>query len=472
MNPDMLWFARPWWLLALLPLGLLCWQRWRKPQDGVAWPAIDAHLLPHLLCGSPRRGGAMASGAALLLAVLALAGPMSGMRQPALRPDVMRVIVVDLSPAMLPHLDRLKSKLLTLLRHLPEGENALLLYAGEPYLVVPPTVDANTIAHFIPELAVDAMPLPGNRPELALRMANQTLQRGAAAGRHIVWITARADVTRLQVSELDKVRVSVLQIAQEADPALDAVTRHTGGTFLLARRDDSDARQLAGALAAGDGWSADARLVRSGRDLGPWLLLLALPPAAFAFRRNALLAVLPLVMVAPPPAEALELPAPLADYHALRLLQAGEAEAAAARFADPRWRAAASYRAGRYEQAARLLEWQRDPDSLYNRGNALARQGLLAEALASYDASLRLRPGDADTLHNRDLVRQLLQRPEGGGATPPPPSSAAGAPAEREAARVAEQWLRSVPDDPGSLLRSKLQSEHRRRLAGGEARAW
>ena len=37
-----------------------------------------------------------------------------------------------------------------------------------------------------------------------------------------------------------------------------------------------------------------------------------------------------------------------------------------------------------------------------------------------------------------------------------------------EAVRSLEQWLRRVPDDPGSLLRAKFAREYRRRLISGE----
>lgn len=467
-------FARPWWLLALLPVVFLVWRLWHAPRGEAACRhAIDAHLLPYLLSGSARtRAGIVACAVAMLLAVLALSGPSYGERQ-AYRPDRLRIFVVDLSPRMAPHLDRVKTKLLALLRDLPAGESALMVYAGEPYLLVPPTVDANTIAHFIPELASDIVPVPGNHPEHALRMANQALVRSGAAERDIVWVTAVADVTRLQISELRQVRVSVLQMGAEADPALMSVAQHTGGTFLLARSDDNEVRQLAGALAVHTGWRSTISALRGGADLGPWLLLLVLPFAAYAFGRGVLaIALLTLCLSAPDSANALPLPAPLADYRGLKLLQDGQSDAAAARFADPRWRAAASYRAGQFEQAAELLQGLRDPDSLYNRGNALARAGKLNEALAAYEASLQQRPDDADTRHNRDIVRQLLKS-RGGNAKPPPPSGGSStAPNEREAARMAEQWLRSVPDEPGVLLRRKLMIEHKRRLAGDAARTW
>jgi Ca-activated chloride channel family protein len=34
-------------------------------------------------------------------------------------------------------------------------------------------------------------------------------------------------------------------------------------------------------------------------------------------------------------------------------------------------------------------------------------------------------------------------------------------------AQAAEQWLRSVPDDPGGLLREKFRREHLRRAQQG-----
>jgi Ca-activated chloride channel family protein len=40
-------------------------------------------------------------------------------------------------------------------------------------------------------------------------------------------------------------------------------------------------------------------------------------------------------------------------------------------------------------------------------------------------------------------------------------------PAQREARRAADQWLRRIPDDPGGLLKRKFLYQYRLR-AGGE----
>lgn len=505
MNLSSLSFMRPWWLLALLPLGLLLWRVWRAPEHGeAAWRGlIDAHLLAHLLvfpAPRARRAGMALLAGQLMLTVLALAGPALEQRQSTYLRNVTRVLVVDLSPAMAAQLEPVKLKVLALLQAWPDGQTALLVYGGEPYLVVPTTTDVATIALFVPELAADLIPVPGNRPERALRMAGELLKRNAAQQREIVWITAGSNGAELPPSELGGARVSILQVAEVDDPALAGVASRSGGAFVRLRADDGDVRQLVDALATRGNWRAAAETTGAGAaDLGYWLLLPLLPLAALVFRRGVLalwLASLLLSgLLAPQPAAAQDLPlaALWADYQGWRLLEAGEPQAAAERFADPRWRAAAHYRAGQFEQAARAPAAAPDADANYNRGNALAKQGKLTEALAAFEQALIPNALDADTRENRDLVLRLLKQQSeapnsgAGGAAPPPPGkvpvaggrappapdpaqSQAGA-AEREAARVAEQWLRGIPDQPGSLLRRKLQAEHRRRLAGA-AREW
>jgi Ca-activated chloride channel homolog len=97
------------------------------------------------------------------------------------------------------------------------------------------------------------------------------------------------------------------------------------------------------------------------------------------------------------------------EQQAQRLLDTGHAAQAARLFSDPRRRAYAEERAGRYEDAARLLAPFHDADSLYNRGNALAHAGRLLPALAAYEAALAQAPHDQDIRHNRDLVAKVLE---------------------------------------------------------------
>lgn len=98
------------------------------------------------------------------------------------------------------------------------------------------------------------------------------------------------------------------------------------------------------------------------------------------------------------------------DQRGQRLLESGQPERAARLFRDPRRRAYADLRAGRYADAAKALAPLKDPDSEYNLGNALAHAGRLEAALAAYDAALKQAPDDRDARHNRDLVARALER--------------------------------------------------------------
>lgn len=506
---------RPWWLLALLPLAWLLWRLARAPAGDGGWRAVvDAHLLPQLLLRRAPYGrwaGLALFGLALGGAVLALAGPaLPGPLELAYRSDAARMLVVDLSAAMgggnapSARLERTRNTLLDLLPALPPGQTGLIVYAEEPYLIAPLTSDAGTIAPLVPELAPDIMPLAGDRPQRALRMAADLLARSGASQRDLLWITASpATPDALAVLEAARaagVRSSLLHPETPADPALRAAVQASGGLALGMRADGAEVRALAALLEAGAQRAEQARAGRSAlRDLGAWVVLLLLPLALLAFRRGLLcLLALPLLLQ-PPPAEAAQLAGlwQRADQRAWQLLQAGQAEAAADLFEDRRWRAAASYRAGRYAEAAALLAPLDDADAHYNRGNALARLGRLSEALAAYQRGLRLRPADADLRHNHALVLQLLKQPppagnggSGGGAprrspsapqpgerAPTQPQPAPGAPLEaggdtlRESGLLAEQWLRRLPADQAGLLRRKLLLEHERRQAGA-AQPW
>ncbi|HUY84499.1 MAG TPA: hypothetical protein VMU86_07970 [Steroidobacteraceae bacterium] len=114
------------------------------------------------------------------------------------------------------------------------------------------------------------------------------------------------------------------------------------------------------------------------------------------------------------------------DQRAERLLRQGRAQAAARLFRDPRRRAFAEIEARNYGAAAAQLQPFTDPLSQYDRGNALALAGRLAEAIDAYSAALRQTPPGSglhrDALHNRALVeRQLKSQPQ----HPPQPPQAA-----------------------------------------------
>jgi len=256
------------------------------------------------------------------------------------------------------------------------------------------------------------------------------------------------------------------------------------------------------------------------------VLLALLPVLLFGFRRG-MFAGLVLILV-PPPAQA-SLWDDLwrrPDQQAIKALTEGSPDQAVGLFEDPVWQAVARYRAEDYGGAADGFAQGPDTDATYNLGNALAYQGDYEAALEAYERTLEQVPDHEDALHNRDIVRQLMEQqesaeqenegdgeqgnnpdqssaPQQGGepqnsedqqqgdqADQPPESSeqqeseqsdtdqgeqqaeAEQGDANRDEKQDAlEQWLRRVPDDPGGLLRRKFQYETNQRLRQGDYRS-
>ena len=144
---------------------------------------------------------------------------------------------------------------------------------------------------------------------------------------------------------------------------------------------------------------------------GVWLLLPLLLLGAFAFRRGYVLLLLIFTLPLPRPAYALDWNSlwQRDDQRAQQALQTDQPQQAAQLFKNPEWRAAANYRAGNYQAAAEDLQSVDSAEANYNRGNALAQQGQLQEAISAYDAALKRDSQHEDAKFNRDLVEQMLK---------------------------------------------------------------
>lgn len=472
---------RPFWLLALIPLLLMAVNQWwpRQPRLGTEpqgtpdvggpWGEwVDQHLQRHVLgCeaergGSPRAQHSVLAGIVAVLVVCALAGPAVSLPDEssrASRPLLTRVLLVDLSPAFsaLPEerQEQVRSKLKQALYRLPEAETALVVYAEEAYLVVPPSGDSVTVAQFLPDLSASAIPLSGDRPEMALQLVSELLARTKPGPRELLWVSpapaSRLAATLAASQAPADLAVHVLSVGIEQPAAVKAGRLNV----ITLREDDSDLSRLRLLSAEGGQTTGPVALRPGWVDLGPYLLLIILPLAMRLLPRGpfdtfrtwgALLAPLLALLVLAHPGSGWAAPGDTLPADA---------------------RAVAYYRLGEYAQAAALWEPYDDPDALYNRGNALAHLGRLVDALSLYEAALAKRPDDADIRYNRDVVQRLLKPPPAAADSPPPTSPRDQA--AIEAARAAEQWLRRVPDAPQrqpgqpTLLQRKLRLEHDRR---------
>lgn len=160
----------------------------------------------------------------------------------------------------------------------------------------------------------------------------------------------------------------------------------------------------------------DKRELEQWLDAGYWLVLPLLALALLAFRRGMLLAcVLPFALYwQPSPANALDWDSwwLTPDQQAQRKLEQQDATAAAQLFTDPQWKAYAEYQSGQHDKAAEHFASQSTAAAHYNRGNALARNGQLQEALHSYEQALTAQPDFDDATFNQSLVKKLLDQQE------------------------------------------------------------
>jgi Ca-activated chloride channel family protein len=449
-------FLRPWWLLALLGLAGIVWLLARRQAGAGDWADYcDEALMPYVLIGSPAKQSRLPlwlAGLTGLIAVLALAGPAwERLPTPVFRNLSAMVIVLDLSWAMEANdlkpnrLERARFKIDDLLRARKDGQTALLAYAGDAFVVTPLTDDAATISAQLTALSPSIMPVQGTRMDLGLAAAGRLLQQAGQKTGDVLVVTAGEDVASATAAasqlKSEGYRVSLIGVgSREGAPvplAEGGFLKNEGGKVLLSRLDIKALWDLAqaggGVYRTLDAGSADTDAVlefvdrraeadqQSGQDVhvdqwrdgGIWLLPILIPLAGLGFRRGWLgLLLLAVLAPVPSPAGALEW-ADLwktPDQQAQRTLQSGDAKAAAERFVDPGWKAAAEYKAGEYDEAAKRLEAIDTPLAQYNRGNALAQQGQLEAALKAYDRALQLNPGHEDAQYNRELVEDALKK--------------------------------------------------------------
>jgi Ca-activated chloride channel family protein len=152
---------------------------------------------------------------------------------------------------------------------------------------------------------------------------------------------------------------------------------------------------------------------RAAANDAAWFILLLLPFALLLFRKN-LIWVLLLGLLLPHEHELQASESAGFWNHPERLAfeayQRGDYQTAQALAASRQLRAAAYYRSGQYQQALDLYAEGSSAGSSYNRGNALAQLGRLAEAVIAYQEALLLNPELSLAKYNKRLLELFLQQ--------------------------------------------------------------
>lgn len=446
-------FLRPEWLWGLLPLFGLIVLLAKRGATAQVWKSVcDAHLLPHVLVGTEGSGHRLPLwllGVGWALAVLALAGPVwSQLPQPVFRAESTLVMVLDLSRSMdvqdvaPSRLTRAKHKILDILKARKEGQTALVVFAGESFVVSPLTNDANTIMTLAQSLETELMPLQGSRVDLALLKADELLKQVGHAGGDLLLLTdGEGDPATVKVAEDLRShgrRISVLGVGtvdgapipesggflQGQDgaivipkldiPSLQGLAKAGGGLYATVTLDDQDILRMLPSSVSPRMFSSstsEQRTTNLWREEGPWLVLLLLAVALPAFRPGWLGMFLAFMLI-PQVSEAIfwESLWLRPDQQGVQALERDAPEEAAALFQDQGWKGVANYRAGKYQEAEETFSTVDTPEGRYNRGNALANLGRYEEALASYQTALTQQPHHEDARYNMEVIKKLLKK--------------------------------------------------------------
>ena len=451
-------FIRPEWLFALVLPGLVLWLLRRRGYDSGNWrTVIDARLLPYVLSSDGSRHGNRLPwilSVVATLAIVALAGPTWEKQQQAMyQQHSALVVALDLSRSMdasdirPSRLARARHKIADILNLRKEGQSALVVYAADAFAVTPLTTDVKTILALLPDLETGLMPAQGTRADHALERALELFDNSGVAQGDVLLVTdgiSDMELQRLEVLLLQHPgqRVSVLAIGTpDGGPIplrngdflkdrqgaivitrlLAANMRHIaeigGGAYATISTDDIDINTLNYVMESRVDDSEAQKSDRSAdlwRELGPFLLLFALPLAALAFRRGLIWLAPLFLLVMPPDADALDWASlwQNSDQRAMQLYQQGDHQRAAELFNDPSWQSAAKYRAGDFSAAAEGWQQQDGTTAAYNRATALARREQYEEALAAYDRLLEQSPDHQDARFNRQAIADWLKQQE------------------------------------------------------------
>ncbi len=453
MNISDFHFIRPYYLLALIPLVVfIVFALKNKLKQGDWSEVCDAELLPHILQQTPskqNRWMLLTLSLAGFLGVIAIAGPTwQRLDSPVFRNDAALIIALNLSKTMdaqdikPSRIARARYKIADILRARKDGLTALLVYSGDAFTVTPLTSDVATIESQLGALETSIMPSSGNNTAAAIKLAVQLLQQGAQQQGDIFLITdgiGEQDPDDL-IKLVGQYKLSVLGVGSEQGAPVTlsrgGFLKDSSGNIVLSSLPTAQLKTLANegqgvyqqvtlsdddtnALMAGlnKASTADSKQQSSGvieqwQDQGVWLLWLLLPLAALSFRKGFLSLALLLVLPLPQTSYAVSWQDLWLNKNqqAQQAFQDQQFEQAAELFESPKWKAAAQYKAGQYQQAADSLNGIDTTDAYYNKGNALAKTGQLEAALDAYQQALTGNPNNEDAAFNLKKVEEALKQ--------------------------------------------------------------
>ena len=446
---ENLFFMRPEWLYAFIPVGLICIMFIITYQGRDQWKRSFAkHLLPFLTIKGTKRQFLVPKMLLIVLLsfiTLAMAGPTwEKIERPGQKTEAALVVLLDLSRSMLAEdiqpnrIERAKLKLNDFFAAQPNTKTALIAYAGTAHSVVPFSKDYKTISRQMEALRPDIMPVQGTNLSEALDKAD-TLLAKIVAPSSILLVTDNITASDIQ-------RIS--QTATHSHIEIMAVATPTGGTIPLKKGalkdkqgntviprldvvnldqlsamenvnvitvtlDDTDVKILAARIRQNLEFEIDLENVEEEwKDFGYWLLIPILFISLLWFRRGWKVHWIWLLFIVMGCNDAgefnLEDQFFTKDQKAQRLLDKGENERAAQAFESGLHQGYAYYEMGDLEKAAEAYSNDVSPEGFYNLGVVYSQMGDLEAAQQAFDAALQQDPKFEKANTNLVLVTKTI----------------------------------------------------------------
>ncbi len=475
-------FIRPEYFFVLIPLFLGYVLKLKFAQHANIWQ----NLLPnHLYQNMVIKKGVYQSNkfvhvlmVAMVISTIALAGPTwEKLPQTVYQSQAGKVVLLDMSMSMRAtdltpdRLTRAKFKALDLIDEVKEGETGVIAYAGDAFVISPLTDDIGNLKTLIPSLSPDIMPIQGSYALYGLQRSEELLINAGYQSGQIYWFT-----DGIQYEEVQDIRdfintsnfeVSALLVGTEAgapismtdgqllkdrtgkivipsinERYMNQAMQGTKGSYQLFTPDNSDIKGIKRKIEFEQKQASEVQDASSDmfRDMGPYLVILLLPIAAYAFRKGILSVVLTMGLLVsmghsnPALAQTkLNVESPDNEFGSSASAQVSanslvsklfknpdqrgklafdnqNYQHATELFKDKEWQAASAYKMAEYEKAELIYNELEGIENLYNKANAQAKQGKLLEALESYEQVLENEPRHKRALKNKAIVEELLEQ--------------------------------------------------------------
>ncbi|EGU43383.1 TPR domain protein in aerotolerance operon [Vibrio ichthyoenteri ATCC 700023] len=454
-------FLRPQWLLALVPMLVLLWLRWRVENKPSWQDVLPSHLRNALTIGETGWKKQLPLKMLIVImtfAIVICAGPTWQRQASPFGEDKASMLVVldntdsmlqkDLPPS---RLERAKQKISDLLAARNGGRTGLVVFAGSAHVAMPITQDNEVFSPFLAAITPEIMPIEGKLAEKALPLIDQQLQQQAGSTVLLVSDSVNQQTIRAYKEFFSQRPYQLLVLAAgnpnivSNDPidleSLEALTSATNGHLIEVAVDNRDVEMLNRYIERNMQINGESSM--PWQDMGYGLLIPIALIMLLWFRKGWLvqwcvIASISATMLVPikVKAEAISLKAETnqqvetrstwqkagqwwwdlwltSDQQGQRLFNQHQYLEAAKQFRDPLRKGTAYYYAGEYKLAHSAFIQMESDYGLYNAASALARQ---REYVAARDLLIALleKPTLTATLkddvqHNLNVIAGIVE---------------------------------------------------------------